>query len=225
MKEGLRKPLLQSGQAVIEATIACLALGALWWAIIWLARLQDFSLHVHHGVRYAAFSLSREGQFSADRIDASWQALPKQWVSSNQTPLLEIYDQRQWRLQHLAPVATQAQAGASDTMALAMARELGTADEGSWRVAHHLMPAVQTALAPFPIISRKLAIAVGAGHGESDANSRERLEQSATTWSRLADVSSRLLDRVDNGASGVDAAWKRASPSSRWLQLWEAEVP
>lgn len=225
MRDRYHHYLQQSGQAVIEAVIAALALTALWWAITWLARLQDFSLHVHHGVRYAAFALSREGLLNNKRVDAAWQALPRQWVTPNQGSLLAIYGQRDWQLQQLAPAATKDQPGGNYRPALVMSQELGTADDGAWKVAHRLTPAYQDGLAPFPTIHRTLAIAIGAGHAESDRSTREIVEQSATTWQQPFSTSRRLSEQIAGGASGVDAGWKRPAPTTRWLELWEAEVP
>lgn len=225
MREVDQNPLQQSGQAVIEAVIAALALAALWWAITWLARVQDFSLHVHHGVRYAAFSLSREGQVNNERVDAVWQALPQQWVTPNQESLLEIYEQRDWQLQQLAPVAPEDQVGGSNRAALLMSQELGAADEGAWRVEHRLAPTLRNVMAPFPTIYRRLAIAIGAAHAESDRNTWERIEQSATTWQQPFLTSRRLVEQVERGASGIDTAWKRPTPNTRWLHIWETEVP
>lgn len=212
----------QRGQAIIEMLVVVVAIFGLLWALLWLQRWQQVKTQTQHHAALQAFRFSQSHSLSHLPIDTELQPAYLQGLYSSishqeyseslslgempmQSPFLATAhndglfgDSERWRFQSRA---------AADTW-----------QNGAWKQrVFDFMPEMQ--------VQSQTSIWVGAGYAESDSQAVQRLQGSASLWGATHSASSAGINALAPFLTPVDAAWKRATPSTNWLQPWQESVP
>ncbi|WP_157666634.1 hypothetical protein [Bordetella genomosp. 13] len=199
-------PLRQLGQGTVEAVLAAAAMAGLACAIAWIGRLQFQALEVSQAGRLAAFTAARAP--SAARADHGTSVSVSRTSSSSPTA-----------------------AGGDDAVGRRLALEWLRVDDGlvaaqaQRRVAPDVGWEAAAGVAAPTSLWRHTAVAIGAGHAESDAHTQQRLTASVAGWSRTADASRRLSNALQSRVRNLDAAWGGRRPGDDWVSAWADLAP
>lgn len=217
----------QSGQALAEALVALIVVVALWQGVAWLARIQDLALNAHHAARYGAFATTRNPAMLKSDADTDMRFLAAQrlqWVDQQGRWLLpQRYHEPQLKVARGAALPEDAQPGQSHQHSHQLRTQWQISERGVAVSGLSLEP--RSTRGPWPRLHREVAIAVGAGHTSSDADTVQRIRQSSLGWSDTVHASIRLGQQVESGAAGTDQGWGRSLPDFDWLAPWAEEVP
>jgi len=235
----------QSGQALIEAVAALLALLVLFTAMSWIARFQDMALQAGHASRFAAFSLARgSAEEAPDTIRRHYFSGPShQWADRRGRPLLSGQESEvSMRILPGPALAAEAQPGGGHPQAGRLRHEW-LLEDGAAAARVIVMPrppgvAPRAAeaggptrdwLSPFdlwyPALSRHTSILYGAGHAPGDQAAQTITGGSVLAWRDSATRSYHLGRDIQRRAQPIDAGWSRPDPVFDWLQPWAEAIP
>lgn len=199
-------PARQIGQGTVEAVLAAAALAGLACAIAWIGRLQFQALEVSQAGRLAAFTAARAP--AAARAGHGMSVSVSRTSSSSRTA-----------------------AGGDDAVGRRLALDWLRVDDGlvaaqaRRRVAPDVGWEVFGGVAAPTSLLRHTAVAIGAGHAESDAHTQQRLTASQAGWARTAGASRRLSNALQSRVGNLDAAWGGRRPDDDWVSAWADLVP
>jgi len=212
-----RPPHRQRGQALAEALLASIALGACAYAIAWTGRLQHQAIATSQDSRVAAFtaargslpaSLSGASRLRAERIDGPLPASGGNAADGAQGRLADEWLRVDWRLMRL-----QAERRIEPGVGLEQARGMGAAMSDM---------AVADGGAT---LRRYTALAEGAGHAASDQAGHQRIAAGTLGWRGAAQVSQSLSRTLRQRIGAIDAAWGGRKPDDDWLSIWSDLAP
>ena len=226
----------QAGQGLVETLVAMLALATLMGACVWLARVQYLDIKARHAVAWAAFDATRllpakparSGGQVTESLHASYGvAIAEQPLLATTGSALKT-DLALYRSQVALPYP------AISSVHRQLATELWTLSDTLHRT-HVRVPILSSANnpvarqwgfdAPAITLERHQSILLGAGHASSDQHTVARLQQADHVWSRTANHSALLGQRLDKVMSSVDSAWHRAALETDWLTRWQHQIP
>jgi hypothetical protein len=241
------RPVLarQSGQALLEGAVALLVLLVFFVGCAWLARFQDIALQASHASRFAAFSLSRDPGYSPLETlrESYFSGRTHQWRDRRGGSLLSSgRSEVELVILRSARLAAQAQPGGDHAGVTRLRHEWQIEDEGIISASVAVAPNIPAATKPlrsnnqfgsllrqfdiyYPRLVRHTAILSGAGHAPDDRGVQDRVAQSDTGWSGVAENSYALARQISSGMAGVDKAWRRSTPVLDWLGPWQGHVP
>jgi hypothetical protein len=234
-------PAKQAGQAVLEACIMLALFLLLWFALSWLAGLQDVGLAAQHAGRQVAFMHARgshdDMQAAARRHFLSGPA--HRWSSTDGATLFDIAsDASQVHVDNGTALFEQAQPGGVAPHAAALRQ--GWALQGSGIVTARVSVTTQASRKLSGFLSgdpaghvmgaswtlhRHTSVLANAGHAENDDAVQKRVADSRPAWAESAQVSYALARRISDRMGAVDSAWKRPLLRMDWLEAWQGAVP
>lgn len=227
---------MQKGQALAEALILLIILGALFVAIMWLGRLQDIALQLSHASRHSAFKLAyqkhdiAQDEYFADYLRNS------SWLKRDGNNLPDNYE----LTVNNTNTNSYASAGKKFSQPLQLFDELKLADKQIWRfTASSLINGDNSVrskdsnagytLANFDLqqlqLSRFTAIMRAVPSINSDEQVQNNLSDSPSAWGQMARHSIGIGQQVTNRLKGVDSGWGRSMPNWDWLKSWTARIP
>ncbi|HWL27346.1 MAG TPA: hypothetical protein VNQ97_00430 [Burkholderiaceae bacterium] len=236
-----RVPARQAGQALVEGCIVLALFLLLWFALSWLAGLQDIGLAAQHAGRQLAFKHARGSQddvhAAARRHFLSGPA--HRWSSIDGSTILDTSLEASRVHIDIGPdLEEQAQPGGAAPHAAALRDGWALNDTGivtarvsvatlaspamSGRVSGHVH---SNASGASLTLRRHTSVLANAGHAEDDGAVQKRVAGSGPGWGDAAHVSYSLAQRISDRMAAVDSAWKRPLPRTDWLEAWAGAVP
>lgn len=231
----------QAGQAVVEAGIVLSMLLLLWFAISWVAGLQDIGLAAQHAGRHAAFMHSRgaPGDMRFAVRKHYFYGPAHQWSSIDGGTLFDtVADEPQLHIDSGVALPDYAQPGGEASHAASLRHGWALQDSGittaqvsvATRASRHLS-AVSSVDAPDDVMGaswtlrRHTSVLTNGGHAQNDTAVQERVAASGPGWTNSAQASYGLAQRITDRMGAVDAGWTRPLPLMDWLGAWEGAVP
>lgn len=207
----------QRGQAVAEALLAAITLGACAYAIAWTGRLQHQAMVASQDSRVAAFtavrgplpaSLSADSRLDVERVDGPPAVVGGSAAEAVQGRLADDWLRVDRRL-----IRLQAERRIELGIGLEQARRMGAAMSDT------------TVAEEAAMLRRHTALAEGAGHAESDRAGHQRIAAGTLGWRDTVLASQDLSRALRQRIGALDAAWGGRRPDDDWLSVWNDLAP
>lgn len=236
---------LQEGQAVVESSVAMLALAVLWVGLNWLGNYQDIALATIHASRHAAFVATRVEPSELahgtgkSMVQRYFTGGAHHWNDRRGASVVNPAEglNASWRRD--LPLSSQAQPGRAARDAITLRADWSLEDRGliharvnmAFGAGRHVSE-TQTELLglgvfdrAYPALRRDTYVLVGAGSALSDAAVQEAVAASRFAWAAPQGMSRSVGGQAAGRAAMVDSAWGRAEPDFDWLSRWSGRVP
>lgn len=232
---------------MVEGLIAIAVLALFWLSIGWLGRHSDIGLSAQHASNFAAFAYARAGEAGSTPVTVE-QSIARHfdgpahhWRDLHGRRILMPVDARTpgqaadgtrgggsvgLTLSRKEQLSHDAQPGGGSRNAAALRAEWSTHDNGiliaeaAGRSTHAIFGNVSA-----PVLARRTAILVGAGHAVDDAAVSRHLGRSHLAWQLAARPSLRVGHSLRPVLMRVEQGWRRPSPTFDWISPWAGQIP